>query len=36
MDWTTLWMLATVVAFLEILFLHLIWRAPNHTSHRNG
>jgi len=34
MDWTTLWMIATVVAFLGVFALHLIWREPNHTSQR--
>jgi hypothetical protein len=36
MDWTTLWMIATVVAFLGVISLHLVWREPNHTSQRKG
>jgi hypothetical protein len=26
MDWTTLWMIETVVAFLAVFALHRIWR----------
>ena len=36
MDWTTLWMIVMVVAFLGVFALHLIWGEPNHTSQRKG
>ncbi len=34
MDWTTLWMIETVVALFVVLSLHFIWKQEGHTSTR--
>ena len=34
MDWTTLLMIETGVAFFVVIFLHIIWKQKSHTSTR--
>jgi hypothetical protein len=34
MDWTTLLMIETVVAFFVFISLHFIWKQKSHTSQR--
>jgi hypothetical protein len=36
MDWTTLWMIETVVALFVVISLHFIWKQKSHTFPRKG